>query len=117
MSDVLPAPTLDLSAFAVAGFLARYREPTVSDYRRDLRSFWQWCAEHDLRLLEARRPHIELYLRDQERSGYAAATISRPLSVLAGFFRYAVIDELVPVNPTLAVTRPQVRWEAHAERC
>jgi integrase/recombinase XerD len=108
----LPAPMLDLSAFAVAGFLARYREPTVSAYRRDLRSFWNWCAEHDLRPLEARRPHIELYLRDQERAGYAPATISRRLSTLSGLFRYAVIDELVPVNPTLAVTRPQVRWEA-----
>ena len=54
---------------------------------------------------------FELYLRDLERRGYATATISRRLSTLAGLFKYAVIDELGPTNPTLAVTRPGVPWE------
>jgi site-specific recombinase XerD len=111
MSTVLPATVADPSHLAVAGFLARYREPTASAYRRDLRCFWQWCADRDLAPLAAKRPHIELYLRDLERRGYAPATIGRRLSTLAGLFKYAVIDELVPTNPTLAVTRPRVPWE------
>ena len=106
MSTVLPATFPDRSHLAVAGFLARYREPTAGAYRRDLRCFWQWCADRDLSPLAAKRPHFELYLRDLERRGYATATISRRLSTLAGLFKYAVIDELVPTNPTLAVTRP-----------
>ena len=57
------------------------------------------------------RPHLELYLRDLERRGYAPATISRRLSTVAGLFKYAVIDELVAANPTAAVTRPRVPWE------
>jgi site-specific recombinase XerD len=56
--------------------------------------------------LQVRRPHLELYLRDLERRGYAAATISRRLSTVAGLFKYAVIDEVVASNPTLAVSRP-----------
>ncbi len=98
--------------FAAAGFLARYREPTISAYRQDLRCFWQWCADHQLAPLAATRPHLELYLRHLEQRGYAAATISRRLSTVAGLFRYAVIDELVASNPTPAVARPHVPWES-----
>ncbi len=46
MPDDLPSPLFDASDFAAAGFLARYREPTTSAYRQDLRCFWQWCADH-----------------------------------------------------------------------
>jgi len=111
MSTGLPAAFLDSSDFAAAGFLARYREPTASAYRRDLRCFWQWCADHQLQPLAVRRPHLELYLRDLEARGYAPATVSRRLSTVAGLFKYAVIDELVATNPTMAVTRPRVPWE------
>ncbi len=108
MPTDLPVPAHDLSEFAAVGFLARYREPTISAYRRDLHCFWQWCADRELVPLQARRPHIELYLRHLEARGYAPATISRRLSTLAGLFRYAVLDELVTANPTLTVTRPRV---------
>ena len=81
-----PAPH-DPSSLAAAGFLSRYREPTVSAYRNDLRCFWTWCADHDLTPLQARRSHLELYLRDLQDRGYAAATVSRRLSTVAGLFR------------------------------
>ena len=61
--------------------------------------------------LAVKRPHIELYLRDLERLGYAPATISGRLSTLARLFKYAVIDEHLAANPTAAVTRPRVPWE------
>jgi len=112
MPDDLPAALFDASDFAAAGFPPRYREPTTSAYRRDLRCFWQWCADHQLAPLAAKRPHLELYLRDLEQREYAPATVSRRLSTVAGLFKYAVIDELVASNPTLAVTRPHVRWES-----
>ncbi len=112
MSENLPAALFDASDFAAAGFLARYREPTTSAYRQDLRCFWQWCADHQLAPLAAKRPHLELYLRHLEQRGHAPATISRRLSTVAGLFRYALIDELVASNPTLAVTRPHVPWES-----
>jgi integrase family protein with SAM-like domain len=76
MSTVLPATVPDPSHLAAAGFLAGTRELTASAYRRDLRCFWQWCADRDLAPLAAKRQHIELYLRDLEHRGYAPATIS-----------------------------------------
>jgi hypothetical protein len=39
MSTVLPAKVADPSHLAVAGFLALYREPTTSAYRRDMCCF------------------------------------------------------------------------------
>lgn len=77
-------PPHDPSSLAASGFLSPYREPTVSAYRNDRRCFWTWCAEHDLQPLQARRSHLELYLRDLQDRGYAAATISRRLSTVAG---------------------------------
>jgi len=74
MPDDLPAALLDASDLAAAGFLARYREPTSSAYRQDLRCFWQWCADHQLVPLAAKRPHLELYLRDlEQRVGHAGS--------------------------------------------
>jgi len=108
--DVQVVPP-ELSALAAAAFLSRYREPTVSAYRADLRCYWGWCADHDLQPLSARRAHIELYLRHLEAKGYAPATIGRRMSTVAGLFKYAVLDELVSANPTLAIARPKVDWE------
>lgn len=108
----MPLTSLPLASWpAIASRPPARTEPTTSAYRQDLRCFWQWCADHQLVPLAAKRPHLELYLRDLEQRGYAPATVSRRLSTVAGLFKYAVIDELVASNPTLAVTRPHVRWE------
>ena len=50
-----------------------------------------WCAEHRLDLLaDIRRPHVELYARELEARGLAAATIALKLVVLTAFYRYCV---------------------------
>ena len=46
---------------AAAAFLARYSGRTLETYRFDLRSYFEWCAGVGLAVLEAKRPHIELY--------------------------------------------------------
>jgi hypothetical protein len=74
----LPVPVHDLSELAAAGFLARYREPTVSAYRRDLRCFWKWCADHDLTPLAAKRPHVELQLSCGQLRGGEQPDLRRP---------------------------------------
>lgn len=103
MPDDLPATQFDASDFAAAGFLARYREPAANAHRQDLRCFWQWCADHQLVPLTAKRPHLQLYVRNLEQRGYTPATVSRRLSTVAGSFKYAVNDGLVATNPCHAV--------------
>jgi integrase/recombinase XerD len=101
----------DQTSYAVASYLARYRDLTLRAYRQDLRAFLSWCAERQLAPLEAQRPHLELYLRWMEARGLAPATIGRRFGTVAGFYKYAVLDGHAQANPTLAVTRPRVAWE------
>jgi site-specific recombinase XerD len=107
----LSVSTSDATRWAVAGFLARYREPTRRSYTLDLRAFLGWCVSNDRDMLHVTRAELELYLRHLEGRGYATATIARRLGTVATFYRYAVIDGLIASNPADAVTRPRVCWE------
>ncbi|MDQ3464234.1 MAG: site-specific integrase, partial [Actinomycetota bacterium] len=103
--------TDEVTRRALFSFLARYRGDTLRAYQQDLKAYLTWCQQHELQPLQAQRPHLELYLRWMEQRNYAAATIGRRFATVAGFYRYAVIDGHLPVDPTLAVTRPSVSWE------
>lgn len=48
---------------AIAAYLARYKGASRLHTESDLRCYLTWCRNHDLDPLQARRPHIELYLR------------------------------------------------------
>lgn len=68
-----------------------------------------WCAERGLDRLAVTRPYIELYVRwMQEHRHYAASTVSRRLSIVAGFYRTCVIDGLLEHSPADYVRRPTV---------
>jgi integrase/recombinase XerD len=107
----LSRTTSDASRWAVAGFLARYREPTRTAYTVDLRAFLAWCLSNDRDMLHVTRAELELYMRYLESRGYASATIGRRFGTVATFFKFAVIDGLIPSNPADAVTRPRICWE------
>ena len=110
MSELVPN-YLDVTKLALASFLARYREPTLTSYRVDLRCYLRWCAEVDVQPLRVTRAQLEMFLRHLEGSEYAPATVSRRFCTVASFLRYAVIDGLIPTNPADAVTRPKVEWQ------
>ena len=79
----------------------------------DLRSFVSWCGRQGLDPLAAQRPHIELYLRWMQEIGrYKPSTVSRRLSVVAGFYRTCVIDGLLEHSPADYVRRPRVSAES-----
>lgn len=103
---------LDITSYAVASFLARYRGMTLRAYKQDTKAFLRWCDERRLLPLEAERPHLELYLRWMEGWGYAPATMGRRFGTVAGFYKFAVLDGHMPANPTVAVTRPRIQWES-----
>jgi integrase/recombinase XerD len=44
----------DTERYALAAFLAGYRDLTRDAYSLDLRQFVAWCAEHNLQLFEVR---------------------------------------------------------------
>jgi hypothetical protein len=67
-----------------------------------------------LRLFGAPRADIELFACDLEARGRARATITRRLCTLAGFYRYAVEEELIAHSPAAHVRRPRLAYESHA---
>ena len=99
---------------ALAGFLAGYSGLTREAYELDLRQYANWCHQHHLRLFQARRADIESFARDLETRGRARATITRRLCTVAGFYRYAVEEDLLDHSPAAHVRRPRLDYESHA---
>jgi len=91
---------------ALAGFLAGYTGLTREAYALDLRQYASWCAQHQLRLFQARRADIECFARDLEARGRARATITRRLCTIAGFYKYAVEEELLDHSQPLMFAVP-----------
>jgi integrase len=61
-----------------------------------------------------RRADIESFARDLEARGRARATVTRRLCTIAGFYKYAVEEELLEHSPAAHVRRPRVDYESHA---
>ena len=99
---------------ALAGFLAGYSGLTRQAYELDLRQYTSWCHQHHLRLFQSRRADIECFARDLETRGRARATITRRLCTVAGFYRYAVEEDLLDHSPAAHVRRPRLDYESHA---
>ena len=99
---------------ALAGFLAGYSGLTREAYELDLRQYASWCHQHHLRLFQARRADIECFARDLEDRGRARAIITRRLCTVAGFYRYAVEEDLLDHSPAAHVRRPRLDYESRA---
>jgi integrase len=65
-------------------------------------------------LFAVRRADIESFARDLEARGRARATITRRLSTIAGFYKYAVQKEFLDRSPAAHFRRPRVDYESHA---
>lgn len=92
-----------------AAFLLAHTGRTRDAYRRDLASWFGFCADHGVEPLAATRAHVDAYARHQaEVEGRSPATVARRLSSLSGFYRYALGEEAIPRNPVANVKRPKV---------
>lgn len=106
------APLADPALMAAAGFLAGYRGTTRTGYTIDLRNYWTWIEHNGLHVFDVRRPHLELYVRHLEDSGYARSTIGRRLSTVCTFYKWCVDEELLGRNPAANVRRPKISQDS-----
>lgn len=107
---VTTSPVLRL---AVAAYLARFKGQSRVHTESDLRGYLFWCESRQLDPLVATRPQIELYVRWlQEVRRHRPATVSRRVSVVAGFYRTCVIDDVLEHSPAEYVRRPNVPAES-----
>ncbi|MCW3843377.1 tyrosine-type recombinase/integrase [Micromonospora yasonensis] len=96
---------------AASAYLGRYRGDTRLHTESDLRVFLRWCTDQDLNPLAAVRADIERYLRWLQ-DVRQPSTVSRRLSVVVGFYRVCVIDQILPHSPADYVRRPTVPAES-----
>ncbi len=59
-------------------------------------------------MLEARRVHVDLWVRQMLDDGAAHSSTTRRLSAVSSWCRYLVEHDLITVNPAGAVRRPKV---------
>jgi integrase/recombinase XerD len=91
--------------------LARYRGQSRVHTESDLKVFLRWCADQSVDPLGAVRADIEWYVRWlQDVRWYQPSTVS--LSVVVGFYRVCVIDQIMPYSPADYVRRPLVPPES-----
>lgn len=106
------APLVDPALMAAAGFLAGYSGQTRVGYTIDLKGWWTFCEFNGLAVFDARRPHLELYIRSLEEQGYARSTVARRVSTVATYYRWCFEEELIDRNPAVHVRRPKVDQES-----
>jgi integrase/recombinase XerD len=98
---------------AVAAYLGRYRGESRVHTGSDLKVFITWCSGQDLDPLNLGRAEIERYVRWlQEIRCYQPSTVSRRLSVVVGFYRVCVIDQILAHSPADYVRRPPMPTES-----
>lgn len=92
-----------------AAWLGSYRSArTRRAYAGDLAAWLDWLREIDLDTLDARRVHVDLWVRQLLDAGAAASSTARRLSALSSFYRHLNEHDLITANPAAAVRRPTV---------
>ncbi len=101
-------PTPDLLAAPVAAYLGRFKGLSRQHTESDLRIFTTWCTTHDLDPLTVHRSDLELCVRlMQEIRRFKPSTVSRRTSVITGFYRTCLIDDVLQHSPADYLRRPQ----------
>jgi integrase/recombinase XerD len=106
-------PKTHRSAAVALRFLVGYKANTRAGYANDLNHYFAWCASSGTDPLAATRSTIDLYSRHlAEAEHRAPATIARRLSTLAGYYKYAMSEDLLTRNPCEHVRRPRVAQDS-----
>jgi integrase/recombinase XerD len=99
----------DRDRLLAAAWLATYRSArTRRAYAGDLAAWLDWLREVGVDVLDARRVHVDLWVRQLLDAGAAASSTARRLSALSSWYRHLVEHDLLAANPAAAVRRPAV---------
>ncbi len=84
-------------------------ESTLQSYRHDIHQFISFARSsgiEDIALIDAKI--IEKYLRNLHKDKLSDATVSRNLSCLRTFFKYAVSSKRISFDPTIGIKNKKV---------
>ncbi len=80
---------------------------TIISYRSDLLDFAAYLEKRGLSLFSTSRDDLSHYL-DQRYQSTSRRTVSRSLSSLKRFYRYALVEELIEYDPTVDLASPSL---------
>jgi len=81
---------------------------TVESYERDLTAFLHYAGANGLGAPElVEKHHIMTYLQQLKQSGKAVATVSRSVSSIRAFFKYLVMERVIPSDPAAHMQTPK----------
>ena len=70
---------------------------TIQAYRRDIMSFIEYCGIDDINLVT--RIHISSFIMDLRENNISQSSISRKVSALKSYFKWASANEYIKSNP------------------
>ena len=108
--DTLPPSQLRLvDAFADHLRLERHLSTnTVVAYQRDLLELVGFLQRAGSSLEEADRATLRRFLAQQHTLGYARASVARRVGAIHTFYRWALADHRVPLDPSASLGSPKV---------
>lgn len=96
-------------------FLVSYPRHSARAYVSDLKAWGAWCAAADVHPFDARRHHVDAWVRvlttePLPRTGkpMASSSIARRLSAVSAFYDYGIGVDVLAFSPVANVRRPKV---------
>ena len=83
-----------------------YSPHTLTGYTHDLREFYSFMKETDIRRLDKNR--LRSFLAELSSHGYAKRTVGRRMAALRTFFRFLVREGHLDKSPMTALRNPKV---------
>jgi integrase/recombinase XerD len=104
--EMMPAISLFLTHVKVEKGLS---VNTVAAYRRDLAKFNMFAQKRKLTVETVNRDDLVDFLAGMYREKLESRTVARHLVTLRNFFRFAQIQELITVDPSMNLESPKIR--------
>ena len=100
-------------------FLVSYPDNSARAYLGDLKAWGAWCAAAGAHPFDARRHHVDAWVRVLQsaplpRSGkpMADSSIARRLSAVSKFYDYGIEAQVLTYSPVASVRRPKVSGDS-----
>lgn len=113
-SELSPRFQLYLDAYTAEHLPARnYTAATRAMYTAEVGFFLLFIAALGLEeLRQVQRRHVEAYLAQLDRDGYAATTRRRKLSAVKSFFTWLAQSKIIAADPTADIIPPRRQWQS-----
>ena len=83
-------------------------ENSLLSYRQDLETFERWLLAQEQTLLAVDKILLQEYLAQLQQNNLSSRSVARLLSCLRGFYRYALRESWILIDPTLDISLPKL---------